>query len=74
VAIGSGFAAFAAGINPYTISDEELERITAPYCLFHIRRTEARTGPGGPGDLAWVWPLSTLVLLIMLLTKRRKTS
>ncbi len=68
VLIASGFAApLFAGFNPTTASDEELAEISADYRLIRIRPTEARTGPGGPGDLAWVWPVSTTVLLAMLL-------
>jgi deazaflavin-dependent oxidoreductase (nitroreductase family) len=58
VLIGSGFAARAAGIDPVVMSDEELAEVTAPYRLMRIDRTEARTGPDGPGDLSWCgrWP------------------
>jgi deazaflavin-dependent oxidoreductase (nitroreductase family) len=75
VAVASGFAAFAAGFDPYTIGNEELERITKEYRLLHIQRNAARTGPGGPGDLAWVWPLATMLLLSQALrrTGRRKS-
>ena len=74
VLIASGFAApLFAGINPKTISDEKLAEISAPYRLIRIYPTEACTGPGGPGDLAWVWPATTLVLLgLLLLGGRRK--
>jgi deazaflavin-dependent oxidoreductase (nitroreductase family) len=63
---GSGFASFAAGINPYSISDEELEKITQNYRLFHLKRSEARTGPGGPGMLSWIWPILTSALLLVI--------
>jgi len=72
VLIGSGFAAFAAGINPYMISDEALEAATRDYCLLRIQRSAARTGPGGPGDLAWVWPVATMILLPLALCRRKK--
>jgi len=72
VLIDSGFAAYVAGIRPRTISDEELAAVAAKYPLLRIRRTEARTGPGGPGDLAWVWPLSTTVLLPLVWRCRRR--
>jgi len=71
VLIASGFATFLAGINPYKISDDELDRVTAKYPLLRIRRTEPRTGPGGPGDLAWVWPLATMILLPLVFWRRR---
>jgi deazaflavin-dependent oxidoreductase (nitroreductase family) len=72
VLIGSGFAAFAAGINPYKISDEALEKVACDYCLVCIQRRAARTGPGGPGELAWIWPLATMILLPLVLFRRRK--
>jgi deazaflavin-dependent oxidoreductase (nitroreductase family) len=72
VLIGSGFAARVAGINPYTIGDAELDATTARYRLIRIRRTEARTGSGGPGDLAWVWPVATIILLPLVLFRRKR--
>jgi len=63
VLIASGFAATSSGINPVTMSDEELEAAAAGYRLVRIRRIAPRTGPGGPGDLAWVWPVATMLLL-----------
>lgn len=53
---GSGFVAPLASVDPAALSDEQLAAATAKYRLVHIRRAEARTGPGGPGELAWVWP------------------
>lgn len=64
VLIGSGAAARLAGIDPLTMTDAQLEIATAGYALIKIRRTEARTGPGGPGELAWVWPVMTLALCL----------
>jgi deazaflavin-dependent oxidoreductase (nitroreductase family) len=73
VMIASGFAAYVAGLDPIRMSDEELNAATSKYPLMRIHRTEARTGPGGPGDLAWVWPLATMILLpLALLRPRRK--
>ena len=63
VLIGSGFASFAAGIDPYKISDEDLEKVTQSYKLIHITQTTPRTGAGGPGDLWWVWPTAVMILL-----------
>ena len=75
VLIASGFAApLFAGINPKTLSDEKLAEISASYRLIRIYPTEACTGPGGPGDLAWVWPAATFILLgLLLLGRGRKT-
>lgn len=72
VLIASGFAApLFAGVNPKTLSDEKLAEISAPYRLIRIYPSEACTGPGGPGDLATVWPAATFVLLGLLLLRRR---
>ena len=72
VLIASGFAAPAAGVNPKRMTDQDLEAVTANYRLIHIRRTAARTGAGGPGDLAWVWPLAAMGLLPLLWWRARK--
>jgi deazaflavin-dependent oxidoreductase (nitroreductase family) len=72
VLIGSGFVAPLMGVRPKEISDSELEKITAAYKLVRIRRAAARTGAGGPGDLAWFWPAATFVLAGMLLLRKRK--
>jgi deazaflavin-dependent oxidoreductase (nitroreductase family) len=72
VLVASGFAAYAAGIHPHHISDAELQQVAAEYRLLRIRRTEARTGRGGPGELSWVWPLMVMVLLPLALRRRRR--
>lgn len=74
VMVGSGFAAPLFGLDPYKLDDRQLEQKTSSYPLIHIQRQAARTGPGGPGDLAWFWPASTFVLLAWILFKpqRRK--
>ena len=72
VLIASGFAAKAFGIHADKISDEELDRLTRDYRLIRIRRTAARTGPGGPGDLAWIWPITTVLLWLMWTFRKRR--
>ncbi len=72
VLIGSGVVTYLAGIDPVNLTDEALHAVTSKYRLLHIWRTEARTGRGGPGDLAWVWPLATMVLLPLALFRRRR--
>ena len=72
VLVASGFAAGLAGIDPATITNEELAEVSADYRLIRIRRTEARTGPGGPGELSWVWPLATMILLPLVLLRRKR--
>jgi len=71
VLIASAFAGRMAGFHPQ-MSDEELSAFAAEYKLVHIRRVVARTGPGGPGDLAWIWPLATFLLLPSLFKRRKK--
>lgn len=72
ILIDSGFAAKAVGVEAKTIPDELLQAVTKDYRLVRIRRTAARTGTGGPGNLAWVWPLSTFFLLGALLCRPRR--
>jgi deazaflavin-dependent oxidoreductase (nitroreductase family) len=73
ILINSGFAAHLfEGVDPHQMTEDELAKLTAEYCLIHIRRIEARTGPGGPGELAWVWPLATFLLLPLALRGRQK--
>jgi deazaflavin-dependent oxidoreductase (nitroreductase family) len=72
VLISSGYTARFSGIDPKLVDDEALSKATASYHLFRIRLAAPRTGSGGPGDLAWVWPLSTMILFLMLLNTRRR--
>jgi deazaflavin-dependent oxidoreductase (nitroreductase family) len=73
VAINSGFAAEAfAGLNPRTISDEALREMAAGWPVIRIRLEQALSGPGGPGDLAWVWPVAGVALLAWLWMRRRR--
>jgi len=72
VLIGSGFAARVAGLNPRTTTDEQLEILSRPYRLLRIRCVEPMTGTRGPGDLAWIWPLTTFALLWMVIRRNRR--
>ncbi|MBN2113988.1 MAG: nitroreductase family deazaflavin-dependent oxidoreductase [Acidimicrobiia bacterium] len=69
VLVGSGFAAYAFGVSP-GLPDERLAQITSGYRLVRLRLVGPRTGPGGPGDLAWVWP-AALTLRLLLRRRRR---
>lgn len=55
----SGFAGRLVGLDAEHMPDSNFAAETAPYRLIRIRRTVPRTGPGGPGDLVWVWPWLT---------------
>jgi deazaflavin-dependent oxidoreductase (nitroreductase family) len=74
VIIASGFAGPLFGVNAARMDDDSLEVATEGYRLIRIRRYEALTGPGGPGDLAWIWPMATFGLLAWLLGMRRRRS
>ncbi len=72
VLIASAFAARLAGIDPRRMADNDLRTATQAYRLLKLTPTAARTGPGGPSDLAWIWPVATTGLLgILALTRRR---
>jgi deazaflavin-dependent oxidoreductase (nitroreductase family) len=72
VLVASGFAGPLFGANPRRMSDDQIQALIGPYRLMRIRRVEPVTGPGGPGDLAWVWPLATLILMLLLLRRDRR--
>lgn len=63
VIIDSGFAGRLFGLDPYTMPDVDFDAATKDYRVMHLRRTAERTGPDGPGDLAWVWLVLVLLLL-----------
>lgn len=71
VIIAAGFAGPLFGVNASKMTADDFKELLGEYRLVRIRRTEAVTGPGGPGDLAWIWPLATFLLLARCL-KRKK--
>ena len=72
VIIASGFAGPLFGADPKKLTNADFERLMDRYRLIRIQRKGAVTGPGGPGDLAWIWPLSTFMLLLLFLVRRRR--
>jgi deazaflavin-dependent oxidoreductase (nitroreductase family) len=68
----SGFVAPLMGIHPLTDSDETLGSLTADYRLLNIHRTTPCTGRGGPGELSWIWPLTSFILLFALLIRPKR--
>lgn len=75
----SGFAASEfEGIDPDTITDEELAKLMEEndYRLMRIERTAERSGEGGPGEYAWVWGalfgLLVLLILVLILAMRNR--
>jgi hypothetical protein len=71
VLIGSGAVTYLAGIDPVGLPDETLDAVTSNYRLLHLQRAVALTGSGGPGELAWVWPVTAVCLLVLKLASRR---
>ncbi|MBI1297763.1 nitroreductase family deazaflavin-dependent oxidoreductase [bacterium] len=69
--MSSGAVAQGLGVDPIKTNDADLDAITCDYKVIHIRRTAARTGPDGPGDLAWIWPLATFVLLLLAMRRKK---
>jgi deazaflavin-dependent oxidoreductase (nitroreductase family) len=69
----SGFAGPMFGVDPKKLDDTALLEATRSYKVVRVDRQAARTGPGGPGDLAWVWQLATLVLLPLVFRRRRRS-
>jgi deazaflavin-dependent oxidoreductase (nitroreductase family) len=72
VIIASGFVAPLFGIDPKELDDEALARISCSYKVVRIRRVSPKTGPGGPGDLSWVWQVATFILLPLVFIRRKK--
>lgn len=65
VLINSGFAAVFAGINPHNVDDATLKAQTEEYRLVRLTLIKPLEGEGGPGDLAWVWPIAGAVGLMV---------
>jgi deazaflavin-dependent oxidoreductase (nitroreductase family) len=73
VIIASGIVGPLMGVNPPKMSDAEFDQVTTSYRLIRIRPGERLKGPGGPGDLAWVWlPLALITALFVARGRRRK--
>ena len=72
IMITSGFAVYVAGLNPHKMTDEEIDTESKKYRLLCIHSSTSFTGPGGPGELEWVWHLTTIILLGLLFIKRRR--
>lgn len=71
VIIASGFAGPFFGLDQSKLDDAQFAAATREYRLVRIRRTAARTGPGGPGDLNWIWQAATVGLFLRLLRRRK---
>jgi deazaflavin-dependent oxidoreductase (nitroreductase family) len=73
VIIASGVVGPLVGVNPHKMDDLEFDRVTSKYRLVRFRLKERLSGPGGPGDLAWVWiPLALVAVVLSYLLRRRR--
>ncbi len=72
VLINGGWLTPMTGIYPNTMTDRELLAAAGDTPVIRIRRTEARTGENGPAEYAWLWPLASLLLVLLLLRRRCK--
>lgn len=70
----SGFAGWIVGLDPDRMSDPEFHQLTADYRLLRIHLGDPVVGPGGPGDMAWLWiPIGVIGLTLLLLLRKRKS-
>jgi deazaflavin-dependent oxidoreductase (nitroreductase family) len=66
----AGFAGFFEGYNPFTISDEELQKKSADLPVLRIRPLGLGNGASDPRGWAWIWVWGLmLVLLVRLIWK-----
>ncbi len=78
VVVRAGFATKLAepDLDPLAAPDEIIanlgQRYGHRYEIVEIQLGEPATGPGGPGDLKWVWPATGVVALIGWLLLRRR--
>ena len=72
VLIASGFVSRLFDLDPRTMQPEELDELLNTYRIMRLRPRAARTGKDGPGELAWVWPLTTFLLLFVVLFKQKR--
>ena len=62
----AGFAGFMEGMNPFTITDEDLLHKTSDMPLLRIRPVGIANGASDPGGWTWVWTLVSIIIIILL--------
>jgi len=72
VIIASGVVGPMVGVNPHKMSDADFDQATSKYRLMRVRLKERLSGPGGPGDLAWVWLPVALIAAVLIFGFRRR--
>ena len=65
----AGFAGFLEGFNPFTITDEELDRRLMDRPLIRIHPIGLGNGAFDPAGWVWLWMVSITILLILILIK-----
>jgi deazaflavin-dependent oxidoreductase (nitroreductase family) len=73
VLVASGMAGPIFGVNPKHLGEGDLDNLLESYRLVRICVTRSAVGPGGPGDLTWVWPLSALILALLLIRRHSRS-
>jgi len=65
VLMDTGIVGPLFGMDPRKLNDADLDRALGDSRLVHIHRLDRLSGPGGPGDLAWIWvPLLAAMVLL----------
>ena len=63
----SGFASFMSGINPFTISDEDLIEKGKEMVVIRITPNGVFAGSADPGGWLWVWlTVGTVIALLLI--------
>ena len=78
ILVRSGFAAKLAepGVDPSTTSNDVIAELGSQpgrrYEVVEIKLGDTVTGPGGPSDLTWVWPVVGLTAVAGWLVRRHR--
>ncbi len=63
----SGFAGFMAGINAFTISDEDLQEKGEEMVVIRITPNGIFAGSADPGGWLWVWLIIITIIIVLAL-------
>jgi deazaflavin-dependent oxidoreductase (nitroreductase family) len=63
----AGFAGFFEGFNPYTVTDDLLDRKTEAMPLIRIHPLGIGYGASDPGGLAFLWTIASVLLVLFLI-------
>jgi deazaflavin-dependent oxidoreductase (nitroreductase family) len=70
----AGFVGFAAGLNPFTVTDELLREKTRDVIVVRIRPTQIDGGSGDPGGWFWIvsWAMHAVLIAWLIGRWRRR--